>query len=80
MVLPSWGTTAILSRSLLASAMTSSPSMVALPELGSSKVERMRAKVVFPAPLRPMRAKMPLAGMVKLIDDIALASDRYSSW
>ena len=67
-VLPSWGTTAIRSRSFLASAMTSRPSMVALPELGSSSVESILARVVLPAPFLPMTAKMPWAGMVKSTD------------
>ena len=58
-VLPSWGTTAIRSRSLPASFITSRPSIVALPEVGSRRVESIRARVVLPAPFLPMTEKMP---------------------
>jgi len=68
----SCGTTAIRSRSRLASAITSRPSMLAPPSLGSSRVERMRVSVVLPAPFLPMRAKIPEVGMRKLTDESAL--------
>jgi len=52
--------------------MTSSPSIEALPELGSRSVERILASVVFPAPFLPIMAKMPCVGMEKLTEDNAV--------
>jgi len=48
--------------------MTSRPSIVALPVLGSRSVERILASVVLPAPFLPITAKIPLVGIEKLIE------------
>jgi hypothetical protein len=40
--------------------------MRADPDVASSSVASMRTKVVFPEPLRPIKTKMPCAGIVKV--------------
>ena len=57
--------------------MMSRPSIVALPEVGSSNVESILARVVFPAPFLPIREKMPFVGMVKLTEDKASLESPY---
>src|SRR5271157_911526 len=77
MACASCGTIAMMSRTLVGSLTTSMPFMVAVPLLGISSVDRMRMRVVLPAPLRPIMAIMPLSGKVRLTSLIAYVLRSY---
>jgi hypothetical protein len=69
--LASCGTMAILSLSLRASLTTSIPFIVAVPEVGSSSVAKIRTSVVLPEPFLPINTKMPWEGRAKLTESKA---------
>jgi len=67
----SWGTMAIRSRIRSGSDITSIPLSVVVPAVDSRLVARMRTRVVFPEPFRPMSTNTPRVGRVKLTESRA---------